>query len=106
MPKTETNFDHTLAYNINDAKPYPDIVQEDLQEERHGDGEDGAAGGDEPIGEAEVPLEVVADDGEGRRVGEGGARPEQHAVRQIQRYNLRGEKAGFGTSSDHLQMDR
>ena len=79
--------------------PYPNLVQEDLQEERHGDGEDGAAGGDEPVGEAEVPLEVVADDGEGRRVGERGARPEQHAVGQIQWDNLRGERAGLGTSS-------
>ena len=68
--------------------PYPNLVQEDLQEERHGDGEDGAAGGDEPVGEAEVPLEVVADYGEGRGVGEGGARPEQHAVGQIQWDNL------------------
>ena len=50
-----------------------------------------------------MPLEVVADDGEGRRVGEGGARPEQHAVGQIQWDNLRGERAGLGTSSPNGQ---
>ena len=50
-----------------------------------------------------MPLEVVADDGEGRRVGQGGPRPEQHAVRQIQWDDLRQEKAGFGTSSPNGQ---
>ena len=40
-----------------------------------------------------MPLEVVADDGEGRRVGQRRARPEQHAVRQIQGDNL-GEREG------------
>ena len=37
-------------------QPHPDLIQEDLQEERHHDGEDGAAGGDESVGEADVSL--------------------------------------------------
>ena len=47
-----------------------------------------------------MSLEVVADDGEGRRVGEGGAGTEQDAVRQVQ-WNYLMER-GFNHQMDGI----
>ena len=50
--------------------------------------EDRASGGDNAVDEAELPLEVVAEDGEGRGVDQRGPGPEHEAVGQVEDGNV------------------
>ena len=59
---------------------YPDGREESFKNVWHRDGEDGASGGDDPVDEAQVPLEVVTQDHQGRRVGQGRTAAEQDSV--------------------------
>jgi len=59
---------------------YPDGREKPLQNVWHRDGEDGASGGDDSVDQAQVPLEVVTQDHQGGRVGQGRAAAEQDPV--------------------------
>ncbi len=71
---------------------YADGLDESLEDEGHGHGEDGAAGGDDAVDDAHVPAEVVAEDDERRRVAQRRPAPEQKPVRHPQTLNLKYEQ--------------
>ena len=67
---------------------YPNLVQEAIQDVWHGDGEGGAARCHDAVDDAHPALEVVAEDGQRRRVGKCGAGAEEDAVRKVQGVQL------------------
>ena len=61
---------------------YPDWGQQAFEDVRHRDCKNGASGRDDAIDEADVPLEVVAEDDKRRRVGQRRSTTEKDAVRE------------------------
>lgn len=70
-------------------------VQHVRKQEGHADGEDGGAGRHEPVDNAHPPLEVVAEDDEGRRVGQRRAHTEHDAIGEHQHLDLYGRDVFF-----------
>ncbi len=59
---------------------HPNGRKESFEDVRHRDRENRTSGRNDAVDEAQVSLEVVAQDDEGRRVGQRGPASEQNAV--------------------------
>ena len=66
-----------------EARLQPVPLQDVLIDEAQPDGEDRAAGGDDPVDDAHPLLEVVAEDGERGRVNQAGPGTEHDAIREV-----------------------
>ena len=75
------------------------MLEDVLVDEAQPDGEDGAAGGDDPVDDAHPLLEVVAEDGEGGRVDQASSGPKHDAIGEVQ--NLHLEKIGLNFTSSN-----
>ena len=71
-----------------EARLQPVPLQDVLVDEAQPDGEDRAAGGDDPVDDAHPLLEVVAEDGEGGGVDQAGSGPKHDAVGEVQYLHL------------------
>ena len=85
LPRQRT---HSLASQQPAHYPHCDLqseaLQESLQNEREYHGGHGAAERDDPVNDAQVPLEVVPQDDDRRRVDERDSQTSQDTVRQVQ----------------------
>ena len=70
------------------ARLQPVVLQNVLVDKAQPDGEDGAAGGDNPVDDAHPLLEVVAKDGEGGGVDQASAGPKHDAIGEVQNLHL------------------
>ena len=71
-----------------EARLQPVPLQDVLVDEAQPDGEDRAAGSDDPVDDAHPLLEVVAQDCEGGGVDQAGSGPKHDAVGEVQNLNL------------------
>ncbi len=74
-----------------------DRPDESLEDVRHGEGEDGAAGSDDAVDDTEATAEVVAQDGQGGNVRQRASGAEHHTVSEAQGANLGGKVQDFTT---------
>ena len=71
-----------------EARLQPVPLQDVLVDEAQPDGEDRAAGGDDPVDDAHPLLEVVAEDGEGGGVDQAGSGTKHDAIGEVQNLHL------------------
>ena len=71
-----------------EARLQPVPLQDVLVDEAQPDGEDRAAGGDDPVDDAHPLLEVVAQDGEGGGVDQAGSGTKHDAIGEVQYLHL------------------